>query len=210
MVSVSLATGLLLFRHLLRNRIQPNQDFPMSPQLPAGSPPALLVDESSGELRSAVPDQSRASDTNGWLDFQIGRHELPTVCCGCLQESSAAHSYKCPVNGVIELEIPRCADCTRESNREFRRIWFILAALGLLAGSASILPQNLGAFEFWVFSGATLLLACAFASFIASTKTVPVKVSRGDSARGVVKLRFRNANYGLMVAKQMQGSGSDI
>lgn len=195
-----LAASIVLFRNWMRSRIQPNRDFPRSPKLPIGSPSALISDASSGQLRPAEPEQQSLHVNGDWQHYQIGRHSLPFLCCGCLQDASAEHSYECEASGIISLEVPRCADCAGRSQKRYGRIWFLTAGVGLLAGSAAILPLNLDSAEFWIITSVSLLILCALASFVASTMTAPVKVARGDQARGVVRLRFRNADYGHAVA----------
>lgn len=209
-LSVSIATFMVLFRNWRRSRIQPNRDFPLSPALPAGSPPALIKDAYSGELRPAAPDQPGPGTTNGWVDFQVGRHSLPSSCCRCLQDADAEHALTLPGVGPINLEVPRCANCDRTTRRTYRRIWLITAVLGLLAGAAVIALLKLESAEFWILAGVSLLLSCTLASFVASTMTAPVKVASGDESRGVVRLQFRNADYARLVAAHIDDPGTPV
>ena len=81
----SMTMAMLFFRAWLRNRIQPNREFPQEPQLPYGTPPPLVLDKATQELRLANP---AAAPVDGALDFQVGRHVLPALCCECLQVSA--------------------------------------------------------------------------------------------------------------------------
>lgn len=200
---VSFAIGMILLRSWMRSRIEPNRNFPLAPKLPRGSPPALLADESSGQLRPAAADESRGTVPIDWHDFQIGRHSFPPLCCGCLQIAAMEFAYKQPVSTAIDLEVPRCADCANNSKRAFRRIWWTVAAIGSLVGTGVIMPLNLESFEFWIIIVAYLLILIGLASFVASTATSPVKITIGDESRGVLRLRFRNAEYGQLVARHL-------
>ncbi len=57
---LSLSGGMFLWRHWARGRIQPNQDHPLPPKLPVGSPPALLK-ESRQRAAGAGPARSAAA-----------------------------------------------------------------------------------------------------------------------------------------------------
>ena len=200
---------MILLRGWMRRRIQPNRDFPLVPKLPPGSPPALLRDESSGELAPAKPDHPRVCFTNDWHDFQIGRHRLPLLCCDCLQSPSRDNAYKRPVSATIQLEIPRCED-SRIAKRRFRRVWWITVVFGLLTAGAVVALLRLEAIELWIIVGVSLLISFALAAFVASKVTAPVKVARGDASRGVIRLRFSNADYGRVVAEHIGDSNDAI
>jgi hypothetical protein len=204
---IFLAAGMILLQNWMRSRIQPNRDFPLTPRLPPGSPPALLREPSSGVLMPAKPGHSRVSVASDWHDFQIGRHELPLLCCGCLRSPTPEHGYKCQLTATMELEIPRCEDCAGDARRAYRRIWWSTAVLGQLGAGAIVAALRLESFAFWLILGGSVLISLALASFVSSMATAPVKVAGGDRARGVVRLRFRNTDYGQVVAKQLSDIG---
>lgn len=205
---LSLAVGMILFRNWMRNRIRPNRDFPLAPNVPVGSPPALLVDASSGELRVAKPNQSEVGFTADWIDFQIGRNQLPVLCCHCLQPASAESAYKLPIQGSINIEVPRCAACARRSRRAFWRIWLFVVAFGLLIGAASVALSGLDSVEFRIVLAGSLPMLCALAAFTASAITSPVRLVVADRSRGIMRLRFRTANYARIVVKHLSDSGN--
>ena len=207
---ILLASGMILLRNWMRCRIQPNRDFPLPPKLPTGSPPALIWDEKSGELTPVNPGHPQDCITNDWHDFQIGRHELPLLCCDCLQVTDTEHGYKRQITPTMELVIPRCADCARIAKQRFRRIWWITVALGLLIMCIVMMPLRLESAEFWIIIGVSLLISFALASFVASIMTAPVKVAGGDGSRGVIRLRFNNADYGRIVGKHINDSSDTI
>jgi len=206
---VMLAVGMILFRSWMRSRIRPNRDFPLAPTVPVGSPPALLFDESCGELRAAKPNPPEVGFTVEWVDFQVGRSQLPPLCCHCLQPASPESAYKLPIQGAINIDVPRCTACARRSKRAFWRIWFLVVAVGLLLGTPSVALLGLDSAEFWITLGGSLPILCALAAFTASTMTSPFRLMVADGSRGIVRLRFRNANYARMVAKHLSDSSPD-
>jgi hypothetical protein len=203
----SFGMGLLLLRKGMRYRIQPNRHFPQPPKLPPGTPPALLMDQASGELWPATPDASLIN--NGWLDFQIGRHHLPLFCCDCLKPATTEHSHRIPVSGPLHLEIPRCAACANKPLGASRLGWFIFAAIFLLvAGMAFVLWRYDAGTSGVVNIGLIVLFLVAVPLILMRVKIPgPVEAVIVDRSRGVVKLRFRNAEYGRIVAKQLSETG---
>jgi hypothetical protein len=196
----SLAIAVILFRSGMRSRIKPNRDFPRAPNLPPGSPPALLWDEPSGELMPAKLDSRHDCAACEWHDFQFGRDRLPPVCCVCLKAATSGFGYKRPITATFNLEIPRCEGCACDARRDGRRIWCVTFVVCLLIGSAAGLLLRLGALEFWILIASSGLLSAAFAAFVASTVTAPVKVTVVDAPRCVIRLRFRNAEFARLIA----------
>jgi hypothetical protein len=203
---ITIALGIILLRHCLRMRIQPNRDFPFAPKLPSGTPAALLRGQPGGELRAATPEDFGACVTNDSLAFRIGRDTLPVNCCNCLQSGSAGCGHKCRVSTTVELEIPRCKECAGSVKQKYRRTWWVSVAISLLVAIA--LALSLPVVEFWLIMSAAAVAALALASFVASTATAPVKIVGRDSSRGVIRLRFRNAAYAELVAKHINDSAA--
>ena len=200
---LGMALTLLLLRRWLRSRIQPNRQFPHEPELPLGTPPALVKDESTGDLQPAV----RASAPgDAFLDYQCGRHVLPPLCCECLQPAEKDRGYSIHVTRLVHVEIPRCADCARKCNREWRRLSFIFAVFGLLVGSAMVLLMARASAELWIILVCPLILVGATAvltSVVATARTAPAKVIGRDRSRGIVRLQFRNPDYVPVVSPQL-------
>ncbi len=194
MVSILASVFILVVRRWVRSRIQPNQDFPLVPCLPPGSPPALLLDEEGGELRLAVTclqDQS----AGGWHEFQLGREQLPFFCCDCMNAATPGHGYTATVTEAINLEIPRCAACANRSRRRWWVVWVVTAAAALLLEYGILATSRLETSEFWIVFVACSLVVLAFALWVAHAMTVPVKIRIVDRSRGILKLRFRNRDF---------------
>jgi hypothetical protein len=202
-----LPVGILLFagavyglQFWMRSRIQPNRDFPLAPRLPPGSPPALRRHPETGALYRAKPPSVTILTAEDWCDFQLGRHQLPFVCCGCLQPASVAHGYN-----AVTLIVPRCQQCAADSKRTYWRVFYSVALTAWLVLAAVLLTFNLQAEEFWIFTSAAIVVALIVAAVVASRKTAPVKIASGDRSRGVIRLRFRNVNYAQVVAQHVSG-----
>ena len=201
---ISLAVGVILFRSWIRSRIQPNRNFPLAPILPPGTPPALLMkNESTGEFSLAAVDGPQEIFVSDWHDFQIGRHQFPDQCCGCLQVAAREHSFKQPVSAAIDLDIPRCETCARNSKRKLWRTCWSTVLVGLLIAVGISMVLKLEAAEFWILVAVSLSVSFAIGVFIGSATTSPVKVVRSDLSRGVVRLRFRNAEYGKLISQRL-------
>jgi hypothetical protein len=206
-LTASYASGLMLVQTLLRRRIRPNRDFPRPPTLPPGTPPALIKDPSSGALIPAMPVDLMKND--GWIDFQIGRHLFPLLCCECLKPATTQHAIAIPLNESLKIEIPRCSSCaTRPQSTGGRGGWILFGAIGLLAGGM--------AFSIWKFDAAVTcaINAALLTLFFAAVALMayflkgepmhgPIESGVVDVSRGVVRLRFRNPEYGILVAKQI-------
>lgn len=196
------AGGLFLLQSALRNRIQPNRDHPSPPQLPPGSPPALVRDPESGLLVVAKPPEL-LDVSHEWVDFQVGRQSWPLVCCDCLQPGTLDRGHRMLVTTTLRLTIPRCEDCAHSAKRDFRRIWWNAATIGILVTAAIVIPLNLDWVEFGIMSGLLLVIAFAIGAFVARKKTAPAKIADRDRSRAVVRLQFRNADYTRVVAQHL-------
>jgi hypothetical protein len=203
-----LPVGMLLFAGAayglqiwMRSRIEPNRDFPLAPRLPPGSPPALLKHPETGALYRAKPPSVPIVTAEDWCDFQLGRHQLPFVCCGCLKPASTAHGYN-----AVTLIVPRCQDCAADSRRTYWRVFYSVALAAWLVSAAILLTLNLQAEEFWIFTAVGVVASLILSAIVASKKTAPVKIASGDRSRGVIRLRFRNANYAQVVAQHVSGA----
>jgi hypothetical protein len=199
--------GTFLLRTWLRVLIQPNRHFPQVPRLPPGLPRALVKDKLTGEMRPAKTGDPCESVAQNWLDFLIGRDKLPLLCCDCLQSATTEHAYKCRVTATMALEVPRCRRCALRQWRRALCIGCIMAALGLVVGwGASLSIQSNQ--EFWFCFCISVPIAAAIGAYGATKMTAPVQIAGGERSRGVVRLRFRNADYGVAVANYLSDPDS--
>jgi hypothetical protein len=194
-ISVSIGVAIVLVRNFLRSRIRPNRDFPDPPRVPAGVPPALLLDEATQTLKPVERDVVSASDECGWHDFQIGRHQLPQSCCQCMNEASDEHVWKHPVTVAVELSLPRCAECRRKSGKEYLLAWIVSLAVSLGTGIGALLMTGLDDEFFWILAVCHVLVSLGIAAFYASARSAPARLRIVDQSRGIVRLRFRNPAY---------------
>jgi len=191
--AVSIVVGLAIFliSRLMRKTIRPNRNFPFAPKLPAGTPPAYVINE-VGEIGKTVPHSNLVE---GWQTFQLGRHELPDECCVCLEQASPKHSIKLAVETSLVLDVPRCISCAGRSRRSFFLIWLLVSAISVIVVSALCVILGFQAEVFWIVFGGLATIALALASYVAGSITAPVKMRVKDKSRGIVTVRFRNPEY---------------
>ena len=207
-VSLGFAGGLYGLRQWLRRRIQPNRDFPNEPELPLGTPPALDWNDATQEFRPITRVAARQSQ---FVDFQIGRSKLPEICSECLiQCDGGAHQQL--TTGSFPIDIPLCANCVRNAKRRSITNGFLSAVFGLLigtaAGGAMLMLDgekkpfsleriaSLG-FGIWLIT----LVAAKIAYTLLRSRTASARIVEKDSARSVVRLKFRSPEYAQIVAK---------
>jgi hypothetical protein len=193
---ISLAVAIILLRKWLRSRIRPNRDFPLAPQLPPGTPPALVMDDERTEPRFAKVGNEEPRGNVAWHDFQLGLDQLPSTCCICLKDASPEHSYKLGITNAISLQIPRCADCAREAARRERRVASITGLVFVLAAVAVVFLGRLDAIQctfLLIFGGIVALVVCSIIA--TSLSRPPVGVWMVDRSRGIIRLRFSRPDY---------------
>ena len=194
-ISLALALLVLLGRNWLRRRIQPNRDYPLPPRLPPASPTAKIINPVTGQVETVTPRQTHDDATSEWIEFQVGRHELPPLCCECLDPSEPRAGHRRTVFPAVALLIPLCSGCARKWKV---RMWLIgLATFAAAVASALLLLWPLG-LDPLVFKIA-LIVVCGVTPLVAAgvayRLTTPVRVKTVDASRGIVRLRFRHEEY---------------
>ena len=202
-LSMLLAVGFLLTQRFLRNRIQPNQNFPGPPSsLPIGTPLALLRVPNTDEW-IAVEREENGKAIDEWHVFTIGRQTLPNVCCRCVTPISDDETKPSPYvdHG---LEIPQCMRCTRAIRWKRRAIWF--ASWSMLLVSIAVFLKMIGfrQEEFWVLLVGGGMIAMAIAARITWVATQVVKFKRGDDERGIVNMKFHNYEFDQLVKEHLK------
>jgi hypothetical protein len=177
----------------LRSLIRPNRKHPLPPTLPPGSPPALFRDPATNDL-ILVPAEKSAANLN-CCDFQVGRHTWPLICSVCVRPVTARVGYRLLVSSTKHLTLPLCRDCLVEVRRKLRRIWWNITLIGALVTAAVMVPLQLDFEPFCVISGLCLLIWWGIGYWVAKRAVAPVKIVGSDRSRGVVRLRFENADF---------------
>jgi len=209
-VSIAIAIALLLFRDLLRARIQPNAHYPSPPILPAGCPPALLKDPKAGQLQAppqqAITREGTGQSADEWTIFQVGRDELPTVCCQCLQPEPPSPGYQIPVILGLKLVIPFCDSCARQRKRKNRIRGLVTSGivLGVALGALFVIHPSHDAF--WMLFVAAFLISPCVGGAVAHELAKPACMKVVDSSRGVVRLWFRNPDYRQLIRPTSQSA----
>ncbi len=191
-----MAASVFALRAWLRNRIQPNRYFPMPPVIPQGTPPALIVDQATGKCvpasTSTLSDALPALDSE--VELQMGRDELPPICCICSDSAEPSCGVAVPVLTGLEIHLPLCDSCSRQWSR-IR--W--LVALGATAVSLGVMAGWIYVLEFtddWpILMIFAVILACAVGGVASHFVRAPARVRVVDASRGVLVIRFRDPSF---------------
>ena len=187
---VCLAAVMLLLRKGLRNRIQPNRNFPQRPKVPTGSPRAMVQDQ-DGQFRLADP-----LDVNDGVDVPMGNYQFPELCCDCLQSATPANPFR-----IGDICVPRCVDCARRDKRRTVRLFFVITIIGFILGGAGLVfLENLSLRILIAFG---LAAHIAISNLVAVVLTATVSIVRGERRPGIVRLWFRNTEYARLVAQTL-------
>ena len=193
LVSVVSAVAVFVLRIWLRHQIQPNRFFPQAPDVPAGTPPPLILNERK-ELVIALP----ATDPNDLqldatsMEFQIGRHAFPDLCCICMDDADPKSAFSIePILG-ISLPIPICTGCARNALLT-KLLRGAVAAIGIFA-FISVVLLMVGANNpevFFIVGGASVGLGW----FIGELSFRPIRAKVIDASRGTLRLFFANPAF---------------
>jgi hypothetical protein len=86
-----------------------------------------------------------------------------------------------------------------------------MTLLGSLVGfGAAAALVTVGTYWFWVIGGSVSFLSACVALYAASVMTEPARVKIVDRTRCVARVRFRNAEYGRMLAEHLRGSSKSV
>jgi hypothetical protein len=208
-ILVVMGLAWMLFNERARWNLQPNREYPLLRRLPPGTPPALLRDEATGQMRPAGPPSIVGAAVDGGYDIQIGRHHLPLVCCECLQPATKEHAVSITVSGATKLEIPHCADCDRLRSPGPRATLAFLVASGIFVVALVLAMWSTEASNWLCIAGSLILGLLASFFVIAWISLIgappePVEVVNVDGDRGVVTLKFRNAEFGRLVGDYLR------
>jgi hypothetical protein len=203
---LTLAAAVVLVRVGLRSLIRPNRKFPEAPKLPRGTPPALLKDRPTGNLKPAKPDVAPPGSPNDWQEFRLTNDDFPPVCCNCTRAAEEGSAYKCTVSKSSAIEIPRCKECAQQARRTHWRIAGLIIVPTLFVINAVAVPMGLDSVQLSMLNGFSLLPLFALADFFGPWAAAPVRTSSRDISRGIVHLRFRNREYADLLAKHLRDS----
>lgn len=202
----------LLGRQHLQRRIDPNLTYPRQPNVPLGTPPALVEtrDPQSGEM-VLVPFAARKGERRGiceWATFRPGQVQLPPVCCICLSPASTFYQSPLKVDETSEVEVPLCQSC---SDGLSRRWWLALVAVGAvslaLAGGLALAVPGIDAIGRWSLFGITGFFGGLVGGVVIASRVCrPYRMAVVDADRGIVKFSARNPAYTAMLVEQIRAS----
>lgn len=191
---------------LFRRRFQPNQKYPDFPILPPGTPAALVEQDGAlipAETKSQFLSQEVSFDDS--LDFQVGRDELPNQCIQCLDFAQNNDPLVVPVYGSfsstkVELKVPFCSNCRNERVWQLNQFSGVISMLfsGVIAGGAWYF--GCGIYSLLVFV-VSLLFSWLLLLELVKNLIKVVDARLIDTARGVMRVKFRSAEYQKLVLK---------
>jgi hypothetical protein len=176
-VSLFSPLWLLVLKAFLRRRINPNKSYPGRPEVPLGTPPAILEKKapSGSAVMQAVPNRYTHSDKfAGWAVFRSGQIFFPPVCCSCLAPATTAFEQPLWLGMKKAMAVPLCAHCASK----VLRTWLLTAAASV-AGALVLaaLPADLIAgIDVWVRGWIFVLVAAFVAAF--GVLLLPARICR--------------------------------
>jgi hypothetical protein len=208
---------ILLIRRNLRMRVDPNHTYPGSPQLPLGTPPALVekLDPKSGQpVLEPVANQPELPGNAGeWAVFRPGQIFFPPVCCFCLSQATKTYTapFKVSHKDVV-FSLPLCAACSKKL-----MIRWCLAALFILVvtlGGSGLLVWMIpggDAFGHWMMFCILGLFAGLFGvAMFPNWICRPYRSKVVDSDRGIVKLAVKNQSYTDLLIEQARAVNAQV
>ena len=203
-IFLAIAGLVVRLRKFLRGRIRPNRDHPLPPILPPGCPPALLRDDATGELRVVAPRQRPGVEDDGWVEIQVGRQVLPQVCCQCLQPAGPESNQWQLVTTALKMSIPFCPPCGASFKKRQARggCGMLTLVFGTVIGA--FVAYGMDYFALSMLLGG-VCAASLLRAFAVGGKQSPYQMRVADAARGVVHLRFRNAEYRRLLGSSAGG-----
>jgi hypothetical protein len=204
---LSFGGAMILLRIWLQRRIQPNQNFPLPPQLPPGSPPALVKSPIDGKLVPASFDHVAVDFPGEWIDFRVDQ-TFPAICCDCLGPATLEHAFQHKATSTIVLRVPRCEACAGRATRKSRIIAWATATCAILIAGGFCFWLQPKLDEVWLLALAFLpaaLIVVGITNWAVAGGTDPLRVA-GDASHGVLRLKFRNPEYAHIISKHLKAS----
>jgi hypothetical protein len=195
-ISISIPIAILSLRHFLRQRTQPNRDYPVHPKLPIGTSSALIPEPATGQLKAAGQPTKKWGDASGNLmDYRVGRSTLPPLCCDCLARDPGCSVYRYPFGAGTEIMIPLCKRCAKHWTWRKCLGAVVTIAAAVAFGVPILLALRLDEIFFWFAIFVLFALLPIVGAMIAGRWTAPVRVKSTVFSRGVARLWFRNGDY---------------
>jgi hypothetical protein len=204
-VSFVFAFGLT---NILRARIDPNRHYPSPPELPPGTPPALMateVEEAGKTVYKPVANSAPSTAGADWVVYRPGQIVFPARCCVCLGEGTRRYSSPFRLSPQDrDVPVPLCADCALR----LRVKWFVVALIssGCILGLAVLIAKCFGGHDetFRMVCYMLGVFAVAFGLAIIPNRACrPYRTGVVDAQRGIFKMFFYNRKFTELVSEQV-------
>jgi hypothetical protein len=215
---VALAAGASLVSFLLREALlwsfDPNARYPERPAPYPGAPTPLRLDgtpvvQGAAQQVCSTPGGPLGYERRrpeilegGWVSVQLATMQFPPICCDCMADTRAMHSYR--VDSVTNVPLRMCELC---SSRERRRLnvsfWIGLSLSPVFGALAFWILRQMGARDIVnaLFRAAFLGL-CASAGaglliyrILCRAAVGPVALRNHRPDLNTIEIRFRNSGY---------------
>lgn len=202
--AVALIVGSWWLRRFLRGRIDPNVTYPREPELPAGTPMALVKSINAAGEKVLLPAREAPDAAPGkeWITFRAGELRLPWVCCQCLRPLGPDARLRSNAKG--ELELLLCEMCRPAATR---RLWYkafvrLVQALGL-AWLVFLVP-SVDRVGHWIMYVLVAFFLFLVGLFVNATQARPYTLKQVDARRLVYRLRMKDPRLHAMVGEEMR------
>ena len=204
------AAAVLVLRQWMRLRIDPNRSLPDSPNLPPGTPPALLerLDSPSGEshLKPVMRKPTEAAHTRNWVVLRADQDTFPQVCCMCLCDATTWYDSPFKVNQYSEIAVPLCESCSSQLRKRWWGVAIFTASLTLaVAALAALAIPGADALGRWLsFLLLGPLVSLIVATVVPSIICRPYSFGASDADRGVARFAAKNPAYNTLLAEHLR------
>lgn len=162
----------------------------------------------------------------GTIALRVTRLFFPPVCCACGQATHQWRNFPASVRWgtllaflggghvhppFVDIPLPMCASCQERFRRVVRRgAWLGLFAGLLFAVQLGVLAMTPKGIDdvFMVMFAIALFVGLRFSGLagtaLARRRRSPIRSARYSARRGIVRLRFRRADYAALVAESIR------
>lgn len=191
-----------------RRRVDPNRHFPLPPEIPPGTPPAIIVvddtREERGRLGLADVQYAGPAKLDGWAVLHSDQLLFPKVCCLCLNETESTYRPSLKISKKSSLlPVPICDDC----RRLFRGVWWMTAFLSIAGaiaiGALALLIRDLDDATRYATASIIAIFTAAIAIAVIPDRICrPYRFGYIDRQRGVMKFASKNEEYTQRMIEQ--------
>ena len=207
LVTVILTLLVFIVQRWLRQRINPNRLVNGKPDIPFGTPPALIKQDSPDggpPTLVAVPSELSNLQTEArWVTVRADGLSLEPFCCQCLAPPTVKYRLPVPFNDV-GLPVPLCRACLRRLRIQWC-VWNLcmLPIAALIGWGLACLPVGLDDFG-RIFLAVILGGLVSLKGFVIVERWLrPYRHRLVDRDRAIYRIRFKNPAYTALLIRRI-------